>query len=349
MTSHGYARVAPALAEYQGTLARGTIAGGTETAGDDAASHLLRFTDPVTRRTLAIRPDITQQVGRIAAGLLAAAPRPLRLCYAGQVMTMRPSGLNGARELLQVGAELIGRDNVAAAAEIASMAIDALDAAGIGPVSVDFTLPDAVARLAAGPLPVAGADVAALGAALDAKDAGALGAMGAGAYLPLLAATGDFAPALARLRAFDAGGVLTDQIDAVAAVAAALAGRATLTLDPTERRGFAYHSWFGFSLYLPGHGDAIGRGGSYVIARADGQREVAVGFSLYPDPLIAALVGQAPQAGARRIFLPLGHDPAAARALRGDGWQTVAALDAGDDGAVLGCGWVLRADGPEPL
>src|SRR3546814_3058413 len=58
MRSHGYGRVAPPLAEFRETL-----------GGDDerSARDLLRFTDPVSQRPLALRPDITRQVGRIAS------------------------------------------------------------------------------------------------------------------------------------------------------------------------------------------------------------------------------------------------------------------------------------------
>src|SRR5690606_1416459 len=108
------------------------------------ARELLRFTDPVSQRTLALRPDITRQVGRIAKSLLAHSPRPLRLCYAGQVVKLKASQLRPAREMLQVGAEIIGVDSVAAAREIVLVAIQALEAAGIGPVTIDFTLPDAI-------------------------------------------------------------------------------------------------------------------------------------------------------------------------------------------------------------
>ncbi|MBA4748874.1 MAG: ATP phosphoribosyltransferase regulatory subunit, partial [Sphingopyxis sp.] len=279
LRSHGYARVSPPLAEYRETL------GGD---GDASGRDLLRFTDPVSQRTLAFRPDITRQVGRIAATLMAGAPRPLRLCYAGQIVKLRASQLRPAREMLQVGAELIGSDGVAAAAEIVAIAIDALDAAGIGPVTIDFTLPDALARLA-GP-DVDDDRLAAIAAALDGKDAGALAQLGASEWLPLLAATGNFASALAALRDFDAGGALTDQIAALETIAAQVNGRARLMLDPTERHGFAYQSWFGFSLFVPGQGDSIGRGGTY---RIDGSGEPAVGFSLYPDPMIDAGLGSA--------------------------------------------------------
>lgn len=334
LRGHGYDRVSPPLAEY-----RETLSGKGEGGGRD----LLRFTDPVSQRTLAFRPDITRQVGRIAATLLADAPRPLRLCYAGQVVKLRASQLRPAREMLQVGAELIGSDSVAAAAEIVAIAIDALEAAGIGPVTVDFTLPDALERLAG---PGVDADrLAAISAALDGKDAGALAQLDAREWLPLLAATGNFAPALAALKAFDSGGVLTAQIAALEVIAARLSGRAQLMLDPTERHGFAYQSWFGFSLFVPGQGDAIGRGGTY---RIDASSEAAVGFSLYPDPLIDAGLGGEPDA-VRRVFLPPGHDAEAAARLRAEGWETLAALSDADDAAALGCSHVMGAAGPLPL
>ncbi|WP_077145234.1 ATP phosphoribosyltransferase regulatory subunit [Sphingopyxis sp. KK2] len=334
MRAHGYGRVSPPLAEFRETL------GGDD---DRSARDLLRFTDPVSQRTLALRPDITRQVGRIATSLLAHAPRPLRLCYAGQVVKLRASQLRPAREMLQVGAELIGSDSVAAAREIVTVAIDALDAAGIGPVTIDFTLPDAVDLLAAS-LPVA-ASLDTLRDELDAKDAGALVRIGAAAYLPLLRATGPFDQAIADLRAFDTGGVLTSRIDALEAIAAPIRDRVSLTLDPTERHGFAYQSWFGFQIFVPGQGDAIGRGGGYAIPVGEDHEESAVGFSLYPDPLIDDGLGAEDDAE-RRLFLPLGHDAALAAGLRADGWQTVAALSDGDDARALGCGYRLSADGP---
>ena len=38
-----------------------------------------------------------------------------------------------------------------------------------------------------------------------------------------------------------------------------------VTLDPTERHGFEYQSWFGFSLFSGQASGEIGRGGSYRI------------------------------------------------------------------------------------
>jgi ATP phosphoribosyltransferase regulatory subunit len=242
---------------------------------------------------------------------------------------------------LQLGAELIGADSVAAASEAVMLAVAALKAAGLTGIAVDFTLPDLVDTLAAKTFPLAPEQIAAVRRELDTKDAGGLKAAGGSAYLPLLYATGPFEGALAALRAVDAGGALKSRLDGLAAIAAAVGDAATITLDPTERHGFEYQSWFGFTLYAEGLRRAAGRGGTYRIA---GSEEPATGFTLYLDRL--ADIAPQPEA-ARMVYLPLGHDPAAAAQLRFEGWRTLAQLAADEDPRALGCGYVL--DGIEPV
>ena len=281
---------------------------------------------------------MTAQVGRIAATRLAAAPRPLRLSYAGPVIRLKANQLRPEREKLQVGAELIGTDSVAAAVEIVNVAIEALQAAGVTGLTIDFTLPDLIDMLAAGPLPLAPGELEAVRTELDAKDAGALVALGpqAAAYLPLIEATGPFHAAMERLEAFNAslGGAIDSRIAGLRAIAKPIGWDITLTLDPTERHGFEYQNWFGFSIFAEGFIGEIGRGGSYAICHANGQDEPAMGFSLYPDPLIdAGFGGETP----KRLFLPLGADATRAAELRGEGWHTVAALVGDEDGVTLRC------------
>lgn len=334
VAAHGYGRVMPPMAEFEETLTRRLQSAGTE--------DLLRVVDPISQRTLALRPDITAQVGRIAATRLARAPRPLRLCYGGPVMRLRADQLHPERERMQIGAELIGSDSVAAAVEIVNMAIEALQRAGVTGITIDFTLPDLVDVLADGAMPVADRD--ALRDRLDAKDAGAVAALGEGAvaYLPLIAVTGPFHAAMEKLEAIDAGlagGAIASRIAGLRAIAKPIGWDITLTLDPTERHGFEYQSWFGFSIFAEGFIGEIGRGGSYAILRDDGSAEPAMGFSLYPDPLIDAGFGRSEE---KRLFLPLGHDAERAKLLRAEGWVTVAALSEEDDGRALGCGHWLK-------
>jgi ATP phosphoribosyltransferase regulatory subunit len=271
--ARGYARIAPPLAEYEESLAARLKSSRTD---------LARFVDPLSQRTLAIRPDITPQIARIVATQLADVPRPLRLAYSGPVLKLGSGQLNPAREAMQVGAELIGDDSVAGAREIVAMAVDAMRAGGIAEVTVDLTLPDLVQTLAG--LLHSQETIARLDALLDMKDAGGLAAAGFADWLPLIAATGPVDAAIAQLRSFDHAGLMTSRLDGIAAIAEALADTgACVTLDPTERHGFEYQTWFGFSLFVPGTSAAIGRGGSYAIAHGDGRDEPATGFSVYPD------------------------------------------------------------------
>lgn len=342
MDSHGYDRVRPPLVEFEKSMA--------ERMNGISPRRMFRFVDPVSLRTMALRSDMTVQVGRIAATSLANAQRPLRLCYAGEVATITSDQLDPARQRLQLGAELIGNDSVAAAAEMVALAIESLEAAGATGISVDFTLPDLVDVLAVKAMPLDPEQITPVRRELDTKDAGGLKQAGGAAYLPLLYATGAFDEAIQQLCAIDAdkvGGALTTRIDGLKAIAARVSGpnshgRARVTLDPTERHGFEYQSWFGFTIYAEGVRGALGRGGTYTIGGSD---EAATGFSLYIDRLIDALDEGA---GRDTLFLPIGHDTAAAAKLRGEGWRTIAALDAGDDGTVLGCTHWLDSDEARP-
>ena len=59
---HGYERVKPPLLEFEQSLLTG--------AGQAMAAHSFRLMDPVSQRMLALRPDMTLQVARIAAALM---------------------------------------------------------------------------------------------------------------------------------------------------------------------------------------------------------------------------------------------------------------------------------------
>ncbi|MEQ1510251.1 MAG: ATP phosphoribosyltransferase regulatory subunit [Sphingopyxis sp.] len=319
LAAHGYERVQAPLAEYEASL---TAALGT------SSRDLLRFVDPVSGETMAVRSDITGQIGRIARAQMAHHPRPLRLSYGGPVVKLRSTQLRPEREMMQVGAELIGLDSIAAASEIIAVAIAALRAAGVAAITIDLTMPDLIGTLA----PTG--DLDAIKAALDAKDVAAV----PDALAPLIAAAGPANAAIARLKAFDTLGALASRIVAFEAIIAALPVDITVTLDPTERHGFEYQTWLGFSLFSAATSGEIGRGGSYRIGD-----EPAVGFSAYIDPLIDAGLALAER---RRLFLPLGHDAAIAAQLREAGWVTVAALTPDDNAEAQICTHILRGAAP---
>ena len=328
LTVRGYERVKPPLIEYEGTLLAG--------AGGDVAQQTFRLMDPVSQQMVGLRADMTPQVSRIAATRLGNAPRPLRLCYAGQVLQVKGGQLRPERQFGQVGAELIGAAQERADAEVVVAAAEALAAIGVAGLSVDLNLPPLVGLVAAD-LGLDEARVAAVRQALDRKDVAAVGEVAGADAEPLYAllrAAGPADSALVALRGLSlpkAAAAEVDRLERVIALVREAASDLTLTVDPVENRGFEYQTGISFILFARGVRGELGRGGRYA-GRADGAgddgREPSTGFTLYTDSILRALPEpeQTP-----RLFLPAECAEAQARDLRGQGWITVAGLDDGAD------------------
>jgi ATP phosphoribosyltransferase regulatory subunit len=345
---HGYARVKPPMIEFEDALLAG--------AGAALTHQTFRLMDPVSQRMLGLRADMTTQVARIAASRLARAPRPLRLCYAGQVLRVKGTQLRPERQFAQVGAELIGSGAEAADAEALGLAVDGLQALGVPELSVDLNLPPLVEALLR-EVPGDAAALAALRHALDRKDEGEVARLAgerAGAFQGLLRATGPAEPALERLAGLELPEAVRGEAERLRRVAERVrAARPdlTLTVDPVEHRGFEYHAGVTFTLYARGVRGELGRGGRYPSAGPDGASgEPATGFTLFMDSVLRALPAEDAPA---RVYVPADADRDAAARLRAAGWITVAGLDGAEDAAAearrQGCSHVLGADGPRAL
>jgi ATP phosphoribosyltransferase regulatory subunit len=302
--------------------------------------------DPISQRMIGLRADMTTQVARIASTRLKDAPRPLRLCYAGQVLRVKGSQLRPERQVGQVGAELIGTDSVAADLEVVALAAEALQALGIEGLSVDLTLPTLVPAIT-GALGPSARELDRLRAALDHKDAAAVAAVGgrAAALLGrLLASAGVAATMLHTLKALDLPPAAAEErarlVDVTNRLAAGLPGLA-ITVDPVENRGLEYHTGVSFTFYARDVRGELGRGGRY--RTGNGEGEPATGLTLYTDTILRALPPQGPP---RRLYVPVGTDAALAKRLRGEGWVTVAGLETVGDTAAearrLNCGHRLE-------
>jgi len=337
LASHGYERVKPPLAEFEDNLLSG--------AGTAMANDTFRMMDPVSRRMIGVRADMTPQVARIAASRLKKAARPLRLCYAGQVLRVNGSQLRPERQVGQVGAELIGPSEVGADAEVILLAAEALGGLGVQGLSVDLTLPTLVPAICHAAV-LAPEQVDAVRRALDHKDAAALRkAAGATAALlgELLKAAGAAEKSLTKLSTLDLPkAAATERArlgDVIARVKRADPGL-VMTVDPVENRGFEYHTGVSFTVFVKSVRGELGRGGRY--RTGDGGGEDATGFTLYTDTILQAL--PAPPTP-RRIYVPFDAESAAAKRLRAEGWITVAGLatvrDPRDEAKRLNCGHLL--------
>jgi ATP phosphoribosyltransferase regulatory subunit len=335
---YGYERVKPPLMEFAETLLAGS--------GAALAAETFQLMDPVSQRMLALRPDMTMQVARIASSRLAHWPRPLRLGYAGQVLRVRGSQLRPERQFGQVGAEIVGSDAAAADIEVIGMATSALIELGVDELTVDLGMPNLVPAILASRMPEALRTRLRL--ALDRKDVAAidtltsaLGRATAELLSALVMASGPAESTLAALADLDlppAAAAERARLTAVHDGLRAGAPTLTLTIDAVESRGFEYHTGVTFAIFAAAAADEVGRGGRYRTEAG----EPATGVTLFIDALMRALPRPEPP---RRVLLPSDAPVETARALRRKGWVTVRAFDAGSGAAAeaarLGCSHVF--------
>ena len=239
---------------------------------------------------LALRPDFTSLLAKIAAGRLADRPAPMRLYYSGEVLRYEPPRAGAQSELFQMGLEHLGGAPTRADAEILAIAAECLDALGarawvlaVGHVGVfhgllqGLTLEPAVmdrlrerveAKDSAGVgLALADADVPpSVRAAL--QDLGRL----AGGPEVLDEARRIFAAFPAAVRAVDELRAIVDALGE-----AGLGDR--LAVDLGEVRGLDYYTGLVFRAYAKDLGFEVGGGGRYdTLLGRFGRPMPAVGF-----------------------------------------------------------------------
>jgi ATP phosphoribosyltransferase regulatory subunit len=98
--------------------------------GTTPSRDLYKFFDR-EGNTLALRPDITPSIARSAAKYYMDEEMPLRFCYKGNTYINHHSLRGRMKECTQLGAEFMGENTVDADAEILSMVVDCLLAAGL--------------------------------------------------------------------------------------------------------------------------------------------------------------------------------------------------------------------------
>ena len=338
----GFVQVKPPLVEFEETLLG-------EGPGASLAKSSFRLLDPVSHQMMALRADMTAQVARISGTRLAHMPRPLRLAYSGEVMRVVPDVLNPERQLVQAGAEIIGRDDEQAAAEMILLGARALNRAGITGLTVDLGVPRLVSLLLEG---IDDDARAFLSDAVRNRDITALTAhdSAASAHLAALCtASGGTADSLAAVRtslpqpAADYLSVLLNVVEMLSGLMPDVA----LTLDPLDSQGFDYHTSISFSIFGQGLRGAVARGGAYVT----GYGEPAIGISIYMDRLLRAL--NAPDE-LPRLYISAEAGLAAGLSFADRGRQVVfgsVGVNADQEALSLGCQFILRhRDGaPEEL
>ena len=281
----GYEELIPPTFEYEDTFLRA--------GGSGVAERLVRFPDR-DGRILALRYDFTASLARVAATTFSNAGNTLRLCYSGKVFRQEPERGGRPREMLQVGAELLGQGGLAADIEVVRLTLTLLRAAGLKDFQINL---GHVGVLAAGLEALDEPLRASVRRWIDRKDRGSLRSALAGLSgdactlltLPFVIGRRDALEAAARSTPHAS----RPGLEHLLALDAALGAdeRSHLVYDLGEVRGLDYYTGIHFELYVAGAGRAAGAGGRYddLMGRF-GRPMPAVGVSLDLDTIAEVAV-----------------------------------------------------------
>lgn len=341
--SYGYQQVSPPLLEYTESLlaGRGTI----------LSPQVIRVMDPHAQKVMGLRADTTLQIARIATSRLADAARPLRLCYSGPILRMKGSATTEKRQMQQTGIELIGADHVEADAEVILVALRALQSLGIGHITLDLNLPTLIGAILA-ESSLDNDELELVFEALARKDSTRLAQFSEPAcdlLGELMLIDGDMHSVFEKLEGIDLPDISAPQIARLKELVEILqqqkGDNVTLILDVTERGGMDYYSGTSFSFFATEHNAELGRGGRYVIDRAD-SRESAIGSTFYSDSLHRLMPDSS---SPPRVYVVDGLAEKYIQNLHNEGCITVLALPNDGDGDVrniarkLGCDHVYQS------
>jgi ATP phosphoribosyltransferase regulatory subunit len=323
----GYAPVETPMIEEYATLEQGV-----GLASELAAFRLFDLDGSL----LALRPEMTVPIARVAASRLADQVGPQRVRYTGPVFRENVSLRGQARQFTQAGIELIGEGGPAADAEVVALAVEALTAAGLD----DFVISIGTVALLSALLEGTGQDQAwegAIVAAVHDRNLVELDRLaGAHGLDPPLARALAQAPRLrGGAEAFDACEALIAAAGAEGVLAPlretyrildALGYAGRVTVDFGIMRSFDYYTGFVFEAYAPGVGAPLGGGGRYDrLLAAFGRPAPAAGFALGLERVMIALAEQGSTPALQPLDALIGGDAgaafAAAHDLRASGWR----------------------------
>ena len=267
--------------------------------GPREAQRGFRFTDN-DGRLLALRPDVTSSVARMAATLLSERPRPLRFCYAAPVFRQQTqSHAEWRRENTQLGCELIGVGGKPADLEVLRLAAEILSRLNLES-SYCITINNVeIFNGVAAELNLKTSAREQLRCLIDTREA-------AGLQRFLQNCSGN------EVRAFSQPTKLTGKRDVIQTARESITNARSITaLDSLEElwteleslglqdsfeidlgdvSSLDYYTGLSLKIYVHGAGSSVGRGGRYDgLTESFGRAEPAVGFVLNLDALTEVL------------------------------------------------------------
>lgn len=261
----GFRRIITPRLEYEDVLATGM--------GDELKGKTYRFDDRQSGRLLALPPDITPQIARIASTRMTALPLPHRISYSERVLRQTEIQAGRSREIFQTGVELIGLDSPEADAEMIVMAIEAMQELGLD----DFTIDLGQVEFCQGVFQASGLSgepLQQLREAVSRKDSSAVAAL-----LKEHTVSPDSARELSALPRLFGGRNILKTAKEIISNSRSLAALENLeqvleildihgvadflSFDLGETRGLDYHSGITFEGFVAGFGEPVCSGGRY--------------------------------------------------------------------------------------
>lgn len=352
--SYGFRFVeTPAVEEYR------TLQAGAGASLEDAAFRMVDLDGSL----LALRPEMTLPIARLAASRLSDDPGPQRLCYIADVYREQASLRGEARQFTQAGVELLGANGPTSDAEVVGVLVDVLTAVGLR----EFTVGIGTVAVLRALIDAAGAGdgwSAELLAAAHARNlvtfdrlAGAEGVDAVvGEALRKVVRIGGGREAIGECRRVAGAAGCADSLDALEAAwelleVAGVAG--SVRVDFGILRSFDYYTGLIVEAYAPGLGLPLGGGGRYDdVLAAFGAPMPAAGFALSLERVMIALAAQDVPIEVRGLDIIVGGEPIevarVSAGLRARGWTVRMSLASDDpalaaEAAVAGSAWRAMA------
>jgi ATP phosphoribosyltransferase regulatory subunit len=269
--------------------------------GREAAQRAFKFTD-ADGELLALRPDVTSAIARAAATLMSGRQRPLRFCYAAPVFRATPeSHAEWRRELTQIGAELIGRNDIAADMEVLIIANEILSCLGLNS-DCTITLNDLeVFNGVVNGLKLDPEQRELMRQLIDTRNRSDLKCFLAArtsekeseefADLVTLAGKGEVFPLARAVITNSRSLAALDRLEALWQIIESLDLTDRFEIDLGDLSKIDYYTGLVFKIYVAGAGKRVGSGGRYdQLTASFGKAEPAIGFVLDLEVMAEALI-----------------------------------------------------------
>ena len=259
-----YQEIIPPIFDYYDVFSNGM--------GAESEEALYRFVDR-EGNLLALRPEFTSLVAKTVATRLHDWPKPLRLCYSGDVLRYEAPRGGRQRESFQLGIENIGGERIPCDAEVIQIAMEALQRVGIKRFQFNLGEMGFFAGLVE-QVGLSAPDLSRIKKLIDLKDPVGLqvemerlqlSAKQREVLYALLRLTGDF-ETIKDARSLVSNEKSLSALDNLAGLYDELRRKKLsehITIDLSEVRGLDYYTGIIFKIYVPGLGFEVGSGGRY--------------------------------------------------------------------------------------